>query len=130
MEGLDGVYISCDGSVFVGLVVLKNRCCVWERGGHGCGRRYGLGKGGRTKEAGATRGRKEKKRLNLRSVCVVVCVIRLGRVRRLDAQWGGFSGIDLAWEKAGRGKPKWRLETPPSPPTPSPFFARDGRKIE
>lgn len=63
MEGLDGVYISCDGSVFVGLVVLKDRWSVWEREGHGCGTRYGLGKGERTKEAGATRGRKEKKRL-------------------------------------------------------------------
>lgn len=71
MEGLDGVYISCDGSVFVGLAVLKDRCCVWERGGHGCGSRYRSGKGGRTKEAGA-RGRKGKE-VNLRSVCGLGC---------------------------------------------------------
>lgn len=29
MEGLDGVYISSDGSVFVGLVVLKDGPCVY-----------------------------------------------------------------------------------------------------
>ena len=37
---------------------------------------------------------------------------------------GGFSGIDLAWKKAGWGKPKWLQASwkhPTSPPKPSPF---------
>lgn len=70
MEGLDGVYISCDGGVFVGLVVLKDGCCVCAWGPPGGGDvLYELGKGGedcggRGGGGGARERKRKKERIN------------------------------------------------------------------
>ena len=80
MEGLDGVYISCDGSFFVGLVVLMDRywLCVGGNGmglGEGEKRQRYEGRGG-GRGGGKARERKGQE-MNTRSGCGcgVCCVI-------------------------------------------------------